>query len=552
MSSELFAYTKDEWDLSLLYCAELFNTIPSITSNIDKKYKTDALHYYEAAQQSPYLEHRNVRSYLPDKARIITECLGILYAAEDNAADLKFALKQFEAAWPKEYNCFRKINNQTMQYVCDDMSIGVAQAVAPFLIRYLLPSASGDPKRLDWFIDYTRRILDENLQHINELNRSADNYRKTLRLTEQDNLLVEMAENPNALWEYQSGYSNPRKSTTSFDAAISKNPALWKKFSENYKANYNYLRRCVGWQTFGQIDEAFASRGIELGRFFENNAFSKELANQAVSFSGILSDRATRKWEDPELHSITPPAELNEIVFSPRQFVMFYYLLALLDEYVDLRKKYETLEPEAVALADNLKQNQVDRLRNEVVNLTQQLESEKAKNETLRAKVAAYQKGDLNSVKKVEARFEAQISLLEAQLASYEQTKPELEQLRNFFFQQNTEPHFLEADDEPVDFVAELAQYKIITVGGHEQLRKNLKKEYPSIITLDGTLKSQDFHLVEGADHVFILTQHMSHAVYFNLMKQLERFHVPFSYLDKTNVSFLADEMMKQLHSWMS
>lgn len=30
MENEFFIYTKDEWDLSLLYCAELFSTIPSI------------------------------------------------------------------------------------------------------------------------------------------------------------------------------------------------------------------------------------------------------------------------------------------------------------------------------------------------------------------------------------------------------------------------------------------------------------------------------------------------------------------------------------------
>lgn len=62
-----------------------------------------------------------------------------------------------------------------------------------------------------------------------------------------------------------------------------------------------------------------------------------------------------------------------------------------------------------------------------------------------------------------------------------------------------------------------------------------------------GILKSQDFHAVENADYVFILTQHMSHAVYYNLMKQLERFHVPFAYLSKTNVGLLAKEMLDSL-----
>ena len=125
--------------------------------------------------------------------------------------------------------------------------------------------------------------------------------------------------------------------------------------------------------------------------------------------------------------------------------------------------------------------------------------------------------------------------------------EPELERLRNFFFEQN-----IGADESDFQAVEsgkqeEIAKYKIITVGGHEQLRKNIKDAYPSIMVLDGTLKSQDFHAVENADYVFILTQHMSHAVYYNLMKQLERFHVPFAYLSKTNVGLLAKEMLDSL-----
>ena len=36
-----------------------------------------------------------------------------------------------------------------------------------------------------------------------------------------------------------------------------------------------------------------------------------------------------------------------------------------------------------------------------------------------------------------------------------------------------------------------------------------LYTSYPSIMVLDGTPKSQDFHPVENSDYVFILTQHM-------------------------------------------
>lgn len=54
--------------------------------------------------------------------------------------------------------------------------------------------------------------------------------------------------------------------------------------------------------------------------------------------------------------------------------------------------------------------------------------------------------------------------------------KPELERLRNFFFEQN-----IGADESDVQAVEsgkqeEIAKYKIITVGGHEQLRA-----YPQI-----------------------------------------------------------------------
>lgn len=547
MSNCIFEFTKDQWDLSILYCAELFSAKPGIVVDVKKHYDVEPIRYYEAAQRSPYFNHRNVRSYEPNKVQIIIECLGVFYAAADNESDRKFLLKQIERTWPKEYLCFKKINNDTIKYIEDDIDLGISESLTPFLVKYLLPTASGDSSRLLSLIRYVQEQLDENLKYINELNTNSEKRRKIPPLTEQDKLLIEMAANPNDLYGYQSGYSHPQPDNSIFLAMTNQNPTLWKKFSSSYKYNYNYLRRTVGWQTFGQISEAFASRGLDLNRFFENNAFSKDLSNEAASFSNILSERATQKWENPDTHFETPPEELNEMVFSPRQFVMFYYMLALLDEYNNLRKQYENLAPEAIALGDNLKQKQVDHLRNEIEELKHQLDAERAKNDTLKAKIAAYQKNDLSAVKKVEARYEEQLRILNEQIRAYEQMKPELERLRNFFFEQN-----IGADESDVQAVEsgkqeEIAKYKIITVGGHEQLRKNIKDAYPSIMVLDGTLKSQDFHAVENADYVFILTQHMSHAVYYNLMKQLERFHVPFAYLSKTNVGLLAKEMLDSL-----
>ena len=130
------------------------------------------------------------------------------------------------------------------------------------------------------------------------------------------------------------------------------------------------------------------------------------------------------------------------------------------------------------------KQKQVDHLRNEVEELKHQLDAERAKNDALKAKITAYQKNDLSAVKKVEARYEEQLRILNEQIRAYEQMKPELERLRNFFFEQN-----IGADESDVQAVEsdkqeEIAKYKIITVGGHEQLRKNIKDAYPSIMVL--------------------------------------------------------------------
>ena len=58
------------------------------------------------------------------------------------------------------------------------------------------------------------------------------------------------------------------------------------------------------------------------------------------------------------------------------------------------------------------KQKQVDHLRNEVEELKHQLDAERAKNDALKAKITAYQKNDLSAVKKVEARYEEQLRIL--------------------------------------------------------------------------------------------------------------------------------------------
>ena len=67
------------------------------------------------------------------------------------------------------------------------------------------------------------------------------------------------------------------------------------------------------------------------------------------------------------------------------------------------------------------KQKQVDHLRNEVEELKHQLDAERAKNDTLKAKITAYQKNDLSAVKKVEARYEEQLRILNEQIRAYEQ-----------------------------------------------------------------------------------------------------------------------------------
>ena len=95
MSNCVFEFTKDQWDLSILYCAELFSAKPGIVVNVKKHYDVEPIRYYEAAQCSPYFNHRNVRSHEPNKVQIIIECLGVFYAATDK----KFLLKQIVRTW---------------------------------------------------------------------------------------------------------------------------------------------------------------------------------------------------------------------------------------------------------------------------------------------------------------------------------------------------------------------------------------------------------------------------------------------------------------------
>ncbi len=69
---------------------------------------------------------------------------------------------------------------------------------------------------------------------------------------------------------------------------------------------------------------------------------------------------------------------------------------------------------------------------------------------------------------------------------------------------------------------------------------------------MDGTLKSLDFFaLLQNIDILFLFTEHMSHAVYYNAVAAAERYKVKLIYVRVTNMEIIERKLAEEIKLWI-
>ena len=112
---------------------------------------------------------------------------------------------------------------------------------------------------------------------------------------------------------------------------------------------------------------------------------------------------------------------------------------------------------------------------------------------------------------------------------------------------QNTKNGF--SEETSVDFPkrqVDLAQKKILIIGGHQRWHTQLKKLYPDWTLIKGE-QGENIPIpdLEKMDAIFFYTKHMSHGLYQRYVSQCRSKEIPFYYLKSLNVQSVINEIQE-------
>lgn len=119
----------------------------------------------------------------------------------------------------------------------------------------------------------------------------------------------------------------------------------------------------------------------------------------------------------------------------------------------------------------------------------------------------------------------------------------ELFALRNYAFEQAA--NYVEQPnlDETIESV--FSGKKVIVIGGHENWQKKMRSKHPSLQIISGTNKNVPAELLANVDFAFLVTSHMSHAVYDNVIRIFQKDKIPFAYIGKISLNYAEAEMIQ-------
>ena len=166
----------------------------------------------------------------------------------------------------------------------------------------------------------------------------------------------------------------------------------------------------------------------------------------------------------------------------------------------------------------------------EIERLKAELAEEKERSRLLREEVQSSSTSNTKPFLEEISSLNKRVEDLTASLVDKQKDDAELHRLREFAFSLETE--YL-PDNNDITLAELLNGKKICIIGGHINWRNKLKKQYPSLITVDGNGKTLDFSFLEDVDMVLFYTSHMGHGVYEKAMSLIRKKSIPFDYIGK-------------------
>ena len=192
-------------------------------------------------------------------------------------------------------------------------------------------------------------------------------------------------------------------------------------------------------------------------------------------------------------------------------------------------KKLEKAEKDLASVKSQNKS-----LNEEIESLKRQLKNTKDEAKQLRIKTHEQDK----------AIEEAQIELHKDDLKSEE--REELNRLREYAFSISDNEQKTEVMSDSIDEELIRNAGEIVILGGHTTLCRKIVDKYSNIRWIDGR-KRVPFDMIKNASHVFFLFDFMSHGTYYEGCKLCTANHVPFDYIQGTNLQRAEHQMIQAL-----
>lgn len=126
-----------------------------------------------------------------------------------------------------------------------------------------------------------------------------------------------------------------------------------------------------------------------------------------------------------------------------------------------------------------------------------------------------------------------------ASAEKYQGDREELIALRDFVYQESQEQEPIQ-EKELTEMQEELAEHKIILIGGHVNWLNKMRQVFPewSFINLEHST-TVNSRIVENCEKVYFFTDHLSHGAYGRFMSVIREKGVAFGYLNSINLENL-------------
>ena len=138
---------------------------------------------------------------------------------------------------------------------------------------------------------------------------------------------------------------------------------------------------------------------------------------------------------------------------------------------------------------------------------------------------------------------------LENQLYEEKKQKGELNALRKYIFEINND-YFPKVS--PKTLGSYISNKKLLIIGGNKDWRRKFREKYPEIRTLHGFNENFDISVLTGVDFIFFYTGFMNHATYYKAMNFIRSHEIKFSYIGKTNMELVEEEIIEELEKLQS